>query len=385
MLDNNDPTTLNPNADALLRREITAFKPIGVTDYARFITNKDKRSLTFTLGCPNFNTELGRFDPNNPAWYRGGPLRVNGDLEFFGSYPETQSGNGTWLGNGTDKGVNLYLRGTNPLLTDGTIDTSTIIPVDSVEVAGNISVDYDPAPNGNPVPINLYQIMIHPTGNITQQGPFPCATSDSGEFNTYEGMYRDGSNLGDNSQLNGSPAPRPRGIKRIEPPLVDQPDVTNTTTRYRLLTLNSGSRVRNNNGQRMNLGSLGWGRGVYINNTNDVQNESQTLFGGYTLRYDWIKPNNPASRYWVGPYYVPPAAIITLRADDFDNNTLDGHTQYYFTITRTDTNSNGQNAMLGTTPEGTNELPGARPSGCRIPTRSLGGTSLTSMPTAIPK
>ncbi len=71
---NGDPTTLNPEPGAppRMRREITAFKPIGITDYARFVTNKENRSLTFTLGCPGFDTEMGRFSSGQSSWVRAG-------------------------------------------------------------------------------------------------------------------------------------------------------------------------------------------------------------------------------------------------------------------------------------------------------------------------
>ncbi len=50
--DENDPTTWLPNGNARMRREITAYKPIGVTDYLRLVTNKDSRNMDFSLGVP---------------------------------------------------------------------------------------------------------------------------------------------------------------------------------------------------------------------------------------------------------------------------------------------------------------------------------------------
>ena len=35
-----------------------AYKAIGITDYARFITNKDNRNDDFTLGAPGFARTL---------------------------------------------------------------------------------------------------------------------------------------------------------------------------------------------------------------------------------------------------------------------------------------------------------------------------------------
>ncbi len=146
---------------------------------------------------------------------------------------------------------------------------------------------------------------------------------------------------------NGNMSPLPRGVRRIEAPLVDQPDVTNTTTRYRLLTLNSSGRTQIN-GRWVNLASYGWGRGIYIGNTNDVQNESETLVGGYTLRSDWLNPNNQMSTYWKGPYYVPPGVIIELEPTITRRST--GSDRQDFKITRTDALTNGQQAVCTIAP-----------------------------------
>jgi hypothetical protein len=42
VVDKDDPTTWGESAQVKLRRELTAYKPIGLTDYSRFITNKEK-------------------------------------------------------------------------------------------------------------------------------------------------------------------------------------------------------------------------------------------------------------------------------------------------------------------------------------------------------
>ena len=111
---------------------------------------------------------------------------------------------------------------------------------------------------------------------------------------------------------------------------MDGPDPSNTSTRCRLLTLSSGERV-NIGGQWVNLGEYGWGRGIYIGNGRDKQSDSQSLLGGYSLRSDWVKPNDLSFGYWKGPYYVPPGAVIVLHPVD-----TDGDKQPDLSITRTD-------------------------------------------------
>lgn len=317
-----DPTTWRSGGNYHLRREITAFKPIGLTEYLRFVTNKDNRSMDMHLGVPGFRVRFGRpgyrqkfggpAEPFNGA--RGGPIRVNGNLVWHGDYENVNDASAS-------PSIDIYLRGIHGR-GDGTLPVEEM-PLDKVEASGDIKVDTDPAGNGA-VKVAVHRLI---GGSISSSDVKP---SDDSAFTTLSGFYRDGRDTTDTMK-------RARGVKRLEPPLVDQADPTATTTRYRLLTLNSGDRIRGASGRWINLGQLGWGRGVYINNSRDRQDESETLVGGYTLRSDWIKPNNPTSTYWKGPYYIPPAATIVLHPND-----TDGDGQPDFTITRTDTLANGQ-------------------------------------------
>lgn len=311
-----DPTTLEKSR---LRREITAFKPIGLTDSCRFITNKDDRSVDAALGVPGFKTQFGR--PTSSRYgMRGGPIRVNANLLWYGDYASNPS-------------IEVFLRG---IKANDVIGTATeVLPIDGVEVSGDIKVDTDPADENKRVSVKLHTLI---DGTDTPFDVLPSTDDDINpgtvKFTTAGGFYRDGRNTGDATITDGKSTPRPRRVKRIEPPLVDQADPTNTTTRYKVLTLNSGVRVHPWSGGRVNTGALGWGRGVYINNPSDKQDESETLFGGVTMRADWTQPGNMMTGNWKGPYYVPLAASITLMPDDYE--TINGRRQYYFTITRDD-------------------------------------------------
>lgn len=300
IFDEDDPTTWKPYGDVLLRREITAYKPIGITDHVRFITNKDDRPIALSLGWPGNNLTFGRSDADSQFGARGGPIRVNGNLLWHGQ-------------------VSINLRGANPLDPSGGVDTTKLIPLDSVEVAGDIRFD------GSDTSVKVRRLDAD--GKEIDQTP--VVPSDDSNFTTLSGFYRDGSDQTDIDKA-------ARGVTRVDPPLIDQPDPTRTTTRYRLLTLNSGERIRVDR-RWFNLGQYGWGRGVYIGNTRDKQDESETLVGGYTTQADWLKPNSPMSTYWKGPYYVPPGVVITLHPYD-----TDGDDQPDFTITRTDTQSTGR-------------------------------------------
>lgn len=295
VFDENDPTTYKPNGNSGLRRELTAYKPIGITDYLRFVTNKDNRSTAFPLGCPGYSTKLGRSVDDSLYGARGGAVRVNGNVLWYGNGPE---------------GVHFHLRSTVNHEGDR-------VPVDSVEIAGLTSFA-DSAPsnaglltkmdlNGTPLgnPFDVYASGDQPNGSWTQGG-----------------FIRDSYPQADEPT---------RRVKRLNPPVVDQPDPSNTSTRYRLLTLSSGERV-NINGEWANLGEYGWGRGIYISNGRDKQADSESLLGLVSLRSDWIRPTDRSFGYWKGPYYVPPGAVIVLHPND-----TDGDKKPDLSITRTDT------------------------------------------------
>ncbi|MGQ9455139.1 MAG: PulJ/GspJ family protein [Armatimonadota bacterium] len=298
VFDKDDPTTYRGYGYTQLRREITAYKPIGITDYLRFVTNKDNRPMEFALGCPGYALSLGRLDPDQTAhknWFRGGPVRVNGDL--------------TWY---ADPAVKIFLRGV-------TSSTGELIPLERIEVAGETRLADQTT--------SVLLTRMKPDGSPVDSDPVLLRPSDDTDFTTAGGFFRDGSDLTDVNKA-------PRGIRRIDPPRIDALELTRSVNRYQVLTLYSGERVRALVGGRwrwINLGEYGWGRGIYIGNTTDKQEESETLVGGYTMRADWLKPNNPMSIYWKGPYYVPPGVVITLHPDD-----TDGDGQPDLTITRTD-------------------------------------------------
>lgn len=321
-IDPDDPTTFHDVSSKSLRREITAYKPIGLTESCRFITNKSNRNVDVALGVPGYRTEFGR--PTSSKYQmRGGPIRVNANLLWHGLY-------------GGGPSVDIYLRGLMAnAITDPEMGTPTDrIPVDDVLVSGEFKADSNPARDSDRVTVRLHRLID--TGGSYSTSSVEVRESADPDFDTVEGFYRDGSNYPDVNR-------RPRGVKRIEPPLVDQADSTNTTTRYRVLTYSSGERVRRGGtGRWVNLGQLGWGKGVYIGNTSDKQDESETLFGGVTVRADIMQPDNMMTSNWKGPYYNPPAAIINLLPNN--RETINGRDQYYFTITRSDA-TNGRKAV----------------------------------------
>ncbi|MBI2844426.1 MAG: hypothetical protein HYX78_13600 [Armatimonadetes bacterium] len=305
IVDEDDPTTWTNSLR--LKRELTAYKPIGVTDYLRFITNKEKRTGDIPLGAAGFNVKYGYFDPNQPEPVRGAPIRVNGNLNWYG------------------RNIDIILRGTTYPADTGT----GYLPIDLVEVSGTI--EHESMPGNTPIPVNVLEVIDGAPQPMQQVFP-----SNFPDFTTVRGFYRDGSDYPDIEQ-------RARSIKRLEPPLIDASDPASNVPRYITLTRDSGEWIERPDGRRVNSGRYGWGRGVYIDNFDDRQPESETLFGGYTPRADWMKPNNDMAAYWQGPYYVPPGVIITLNPYDTDG---DPNREPDITITRTDIISRGQEAGM---------------------------------------
>ena len=310
IVDINDPTTWQTGQSSRLRAERVAYKAIAITDYARFITNKDRRSGSFSLGVPLTFTDLDGsgqavvtpFVSQYGVWNdlngdsgvdlpevthsgnkvttaveaHGGSIRVNGDLLWHGR-------NYIWL---------------DPLRNEG------------VEVAGDILHDVystqEPLPpDATAVAVNLFG--TRPSSDSFNTIPIPIRV-DGLDVPPDAGVYRDGRT---GTDANGMA----RGIVRLEPPLLDVRGPAGGLSRYRELTRNSGEwKWSTDRGEWFNTGYYAWGDGLYINNRDDIQAETELS----TLRTDWTNPGG--SQFWVGPYYIPPGVIIILTPYDLDND-----------------------------------------------------------------
>ena len=266
-VDPDDPTTMKPYGNPNKRMYLVAYKPIAITDYMRFVTNKDNKKITFNLGSDVVSEVYGR--SNTRYSYRGAPIRVQGDLYF-------------------DPNTTVYLRGRE---MDNGSGGKIVSPRDLIEVTGDII-------NDSLSFVNLFDV----DGDTS-------TPLDSG-ISKNRFVKSGGASTGD-------------GVTNIGAPEIDTKDTSNTTLRYRALTKGSGKVIA---ATGKNSGEFGWGSGIYIDNKTDVQRESETLFGGYSLRADWLNPGNLFSKNWQGPYYIPPGVIIVLNPDVANG----------ITITRTD-------------------------------------------------
>lgn len=289
VVDPNDPTTYQTKQPIRLRKELVAYKPIAITDYARFITNKDRRSTAAALGAPGFITAFGevRKDPDGNDVFYGAPIRVNGDLIWHGR-------NLIWLDSLKGQAVEVAGSIFHEDSMGGAASMPAGVRVSALTSEGILVGDAVESS------LNSFLTTPMPSGDL---GKFPSDIE--------MGWYRDG-NSGEDA------GGRPRQITRLEPPNLDAIGVSGRLSRYRELTRNSGEWRQytdpdTNVTTWYNTGYYGWGEGIYIDNNDDVQRESI----GYTLRADWTQPGS--SEFWHGPYYAPPGVTIEIFPYDLDN------------------------------------------------------------------
>jgi hypothetical protein len=282
-----DPTTYGRSESLGLRRDLVALKSIGLNEYLRYITNKDNRPAVAALGAIQQakDTPAGRgARPYNTALqlrdiesYYYGPVRVNGSLTFYGA-------NRIFL----DPRRNDALEVAGSIVLNN-VDGSAISPPSSAV--------------GNPARVYVANLA---TGSIpTTPNVLP---STSTNFSTLEGLVRDNAVAGPESNL--------RAVSRTQAPLIDTSIGSGGLTRYRALTQYSAP-----GGEWPNPvdvaglgpdtpGQRGWGQGLYIDNRNDSTLPSNSLFGAYSPRTNWL---TPGSSYWTGDFkYDPPAVDIEL-------------------------------------------------------------------------
>jgi hypothetical protein len=275
-LDPSDPTTFLNTPAPRLRRELVAFKALGLTDFLRFETNINNESkFKADLGVPPVAVST----PYNYAGIKY-PLAMQ-----FGGLPMRTVGAVT-SPNYRTPGAPMYINGAAEIHGDARFVLNPY-NAEFLAAAGPITV----SPNDASNPPLVTNAATNATGAIT--------ASDNAAYNTYGGIIRD---ISENPDINGYV----RNISRLEPPRLDSVDTATGITRYRLLTRNSGRFLNN-----LNTGVIGMGGGIYIGNENDVEPESRNVAGGRSMRSVWLDPTTPNSR-WNGPYYTPMAAYIQL-------------------------------------------------------------------------
>ena len=305
----NDPTVFVTNQNApRLRREQIAYKPIGITDNLRFITDKDHRGGENYLGTP----AIGR----NVATIYGNPMLGNP------LYASGKNGNHILYGAPIRSNANLTLGGDIHFYLSPEGTTNGAHP-EQVLTAGKFNLSPNRGPNDKEAWLNT-AIDVDPNGNAAAQ--YIYGSDDPAGFNTYNGLIRDGSSQSDVSGYS-------RGVSYLAPPRLDTFGNGSGVLRYRMLTRDSGYWVKGANGQEYNTGQFGYGRNVYIDNFEDQQPETTTpgINGSYSLPADWTNPNAGFSQsFWNGQHYNAPGVTIELLGDFIKITRHDSKSWYNF-------------------------------------------------------
>lgn len=274
-----------------ISRKLIAFADVGIIDYARFISDKDRTTRPADIGIPYENGVMAS-DGNGV-----GPVDVHVPEKLGESIPVH--------GGQTQGGGSIYSNAN--LFVHGMLDVSVNLDLgEGIFCAGNIT-------GGNSIKnpglaatilLRMFRGSTETDATLTTGGG-DNLSSNSPNFDTELGTYRDGRAATD---ANGNP----RYV-----PYKTPPDFT-IGDRYRLLTRDSGVILTGGNS-----GQYGQGQGVYVNNVSDSQalsDQSGKLMAGSqeALFYDWLNPNNgQPNSYWHGPFYVPPGAYLQLEPDGF--------------------------------------------------------------------
>ncbi len=367
LIDANDPTTYTNNRSSdKTQAYLVALKPIGITDYARFETNPDKRSDIANLGVASqyYQDNLdggiatpGVFDFNSvgSASSNGGSatpptLQEYPVLTTYGAadayfkntmtgslYPNPAGGTGTAapsgytaVAGGGSVHSNMPVRffGMNILyLNPG---TNSPLFQDTAEFGGDLLLDSynDKNPlfttSATATPGQQAALILNPTNPVkptapatsTYVAPSNSTPGGNGGFSTQNGLVRDGSMQNDAAGL-------PRSITRLEPPLLDAQDAASQMPRYRAIAMNSAPRTdptSTANPQAAypaTASRFGYGKNIYINNPKDVQPDSTNIGGGSTLTDEWLNRTTAnatggSKGGWNGLFYNPPGVTIVL-------------------------------------------------------------------------
>lgn len=344
----NDPTTLSRegqqvagfandvafrNAVARLRqidaqqvdqKRLLGFVSLGLTEHARFITNKYNVTR---------EAEIGSLTAPDP---------ISGDTEGDG-LGITHEGSTLALptvmgGDLFDAGGNLIVRGTGSLFSNADLvvhgQVRTVLNPDlgdAVQVAGRLR------------PANsLSQLIldrVNPNGTITS---IPVAgnnlNSNTTNFRTEAGLLRDAS-----TQID--PQGYSRAIGRKEPPSFLATDPSTGLNRYENITRRSGAI-----GPNGNTGTFGHGEGIWVS-ASDIANQPseedrQAGDPARNLINDWLRPNNSNSVAWKGPFYIPIAAYMKLTPDGFTiTRDARSSSQFQRTWRRPDGSDSGQSTI----------------------------------------
>jgi len=275
-------------------RRLIAFTPLGLTDQARFITNKFRLSSPAEIGSLTA-AGAGRDREGLGVTYKNDPVVL---ASQYGGQVRNASGGLVTTGTGSLwSNADLVVHGRQDVTLNSAIG-------DQWAIAGTVR-----GANGNAV-VNMTPILANglPGAVISLNGG--RLDSNSRGFSTVNGLFRDGVQEADADGFS-------RSVARRDPPSILVNEPSTGLNRYLILTRDSG-RI----GNRGNTGRFGHGSGVYVDSRergNFATEEEREQAGvGRSLMDDWLNPNNPSSRAWRGPFYTPLAAYVRFLPDGFE-------------------------------------------------------------------
>jgi len=282
-------------------KKLTAFAAIGITEHARTITNKDKVSRPAEIGIPS-NLGVLYFTEG------GSPVTVGDVLtqQLGTDTIENVVGTSKVYGIG---GLGSFHSNADIALYGQLTLFANVSMGDNFSVAGTIT-----GTSGSVLRVNRREYqrrtqtwLPNEVYNLSGGGNLE---SRSESFTTAKGVVKDNVARTDGDGYN-------RGVGYEAPPLFSAIDPQTGENRYVQLTKASG---RAEGGP--NSGQFGYGSGTFVDNASDRQTpRTETGRAGNpgtdSLTFDWLNPNHPDSKYWVGPYYMPPGAQIEFRPDGF--------------------------------------------------------------------
>ncbi len=285
-----DPTSARA-PDIQNARSISGIVPIGIIESARYISNIDNRSTPIELGSPLL---LGSNFMGNPVLV---PMII-GDvlLPAPPSYP----------GGTITTGGSMYVNGSLKISGDTVQNCGLFITLND-DLGDQINVYGDIIFSESNQALRVKKVSA--LGGFESAFSMDIRPSSDPNFTTFRGVVRDQSENPDGEGY-------PRAVVYKDPPLMDEQDPNTGELRYRTGTRTSGALATDSSGEHFNLGLIGYGRGVYLDNSRDLRGDSED--GDFTRRYDWLHPNNGhSSSFWRGMYYIPKCTSIQLLRDGF--------------------------------------------------------------------
>ncbi|MCE5219166.1 hypothetical protein LLH03_19295 [bacterium] len=286
--------------DVPVFRYLVAYKPIGLTDYTLFVTDKDQTGRPAKIGfSPSIDMlNNGGAETLFQSFY--GPLKFNTQLQLVGGNVNSPS--------------DAAGASTRFVLTDGptNVPATPEVPGVNPRIMGGGYLRSDTAEAQGIVEAGTAPTTAVYTRDATGTLSAATALAPTGPaFDTVQGKVMDGETAIDSNGFS-------RATRRLTPP---EAATGQGLQRYLDLTRDSGSVVTDTaTGQAVNLGRIGQGLGVYVDNASEVQFVDKD--GSHNLDAligDWMRlphsgqyPDSDSGWNPLQTLYTPPGVEVTV-------------------------------------------------------------------------